>query len=233
MATRFRKDDKSKDRKNTEAEVHMIGELDVGWGFDIEDGEGLFVEFSIQHGQSWLALSRMAESCQQTQTAFADESNVHVWNQPLDFHWVTDSLTTWPRLRLQVWKLDRNGRLDVVSYGTVSLPCTAGHHELTVSTWTPRGLRNEELYAAFCGSRPQLMQLELIDKGAKERHFFPTSSSGKISLTVDVVLRNFAYHQIEHRPFVEDRSGKANAVGPGIAGLRGSMTGLGKSIGLN
>ena len=50
----------------------------------------------------------------------------------------------WPRLLLEIFKLDEFGRNDVVGYGMVDLPKMHGSHELECNTWRPRGDRKQE-----------------------------------------------------------------------------------------
>ena len=63
---------------------------------------------------------------------------------PLDFQCHSKMMAGWPRLLLEIFKLDEFGRNDVVGYGMVDLPKMHGSHELECNTWRPRGDRKQE-----------------------------------------------------------------------------------------
>ena len=64
---------------------------------------------------------------------------MHAFNHPLDLHYVTPSMEGWPRLHLQVLRLDAAGCVEAVAYGALALPMYPGHSELECRTWTPVG----------------------------------------------------------------------------------------------
>ena len=35
-----------------------------------------------------------------------------IWAHPFDLHFGSDSIFGWPRLKLHVWRLDNNGKID-------------------------------------------------------------------------------------------------------------------------
>ncbi len=199
---------RNRDMLGRDAELHVVGEIEVGSLFGLDDNDGLFCEVSVERGKYWLPLCRMAEVVQQTQTSYPDEAGVYVWNHPIDLHLVTTSVAGWPRLRFQVWRLDTLGRVDIVSYGTCVIPSSPGHYEFECSTWTPLGSFADEVAAAFVGNRPQLTDLDLIDRQAKERHRIATSASGNIRLSLDVVVRNFNAHGLSCSSRLTEATGK-------------------------
>lgn len=75
------------------------GEVEYGSAFDTHQGEGIFLEFSVQCGDHWWDVTKQA---QQTQTAYPDEENCVVWNHPLDLHFATATVADWPRMNFQV-----------------------------------------------------------------------------------------------------------------------------------
>ncbi|CEM16014.1 unnamed protein product [Vitrella brassicaformis CCMP3155] len=169
---------------------------------------------SVEAGPHWLPLSRAGEGPVQTQTAYTDVESIHVWNHPVDLHYATTSIAGWPRVRLQIWRLDEFGRVFVVSYGTSSLPTLAGHYEVDVNTWTPLGTFAEELYAHYVGGRPQLTQLEVIDKHAKDRSRLYAASSGTVRISLDVIVRNFEHHGLSSQPRVREAEAAGSALPP-------------------
>ncbi|CAK9108631.1 B9 domain-containing protein 2 [Durusdinium trenchii] len=85
----------------------------------------------------WLPIARKEGFVGQTQTCYADAHGVYVFNHPIDFHYIADSVASWPQLHLQVFKLDAAGRVETLAYGSMTLPNACGHREVTVRTWRP------------------------------------------------------------------------------------------------
>eukprot|EP00397_Hematodinium_sp_SG-2012_P048436 GEMP01055485.1.p1 GENE.GEMP01055485.1~~GEMP01055485.1.p1 ORF type:complete len:234 (+),score=42.78 GEMP01055485.1:50-703(+) len=172
-------------------EVHFIGEIDYGANFRTTDG--LFVDYRITSGDAWWSLS--AGTSDQTQTAYPDYCEQNVWCHPLDLHFAATSLAQWPRLQIQVLRLDDFGRIEPVSYGVLCLPNTVGHHEMKCRTWSVKGSTYDEVTAHFVGSKPQLVDpLAVIDARLSlnpERAGLLTEPSGTVHVSLDVILRNF------------------------------------------
>ncbi|PFH33396.1 B9 domain-containing protein [Besnoitia besnoiti] len=95
---------------STEAEIHFIGELEAGCGFQTSDG--VFCEISFEAGNHWLSLCKAAERSHQTQTAYGSVGDVYLWNHPIDLHYAVSSVVGWPRCRVSVWKLTSLGSIE-------------------------------------------------------------------------------------------------------------------------
>lgn len=176
-------------------ELHFIGELEVGSKFSgVAFNEGLFVDYQVHSGEQWTPIAKPVEGyAGQTQTAYADAEGMFVFNHPLDLFYITNSLAEWPRLHLQVLRLDSAGRSETVSYGAVSLPMVPGHVDLNCRTWTPLGDSAwAEAQAAHTGERAELQaRTEVLDgKLPKVRTQLVTKASGTVHISFDVVFRN-------------------------------------------
>mmetsp|Transcript_61122 Transcript_61122/g.142352 ORF Transcript_61122/g.142352 Transcript_61122/m.142352 type:complete len:230 (+) Transcript_61122:117-806(+) len=177
-------------------EVHFVGELELGAAFPGVNGdEGLFVEYEVRAGEGWLPIAKAAEGyAGQTQTSYSDEEGTFVFNHPLDIFYITTALSEWPRLHVQVFKLDGAGRVDSVSYGAVSLPLSAGHTELSCRTWALCGGTSlSETWATHMGGHAALSasRAEILGgKLAEERAQLTTKTSGRLSVPLDAVWRN-------------------------------------------
>lgn len=190
-------------RAEDQLEVHYIGELEVGLNFPgVAYDEGICVEYAAQAGGpdgDWLAIARPEGFLGQTQTAYADEEGAFVFSHPLDFFFISTSIAEWPRLHLEVLKLDSAGCVATISYGSITLPVTQGHAELTCRTWTPM---NDSPFgevgpAHQAGAAPQLAvrRGDILDARSQEvRAQLVTKASGEIHISVDTVFRNAANH---------------------------------------
>eukprot|EP00929_Paragymnodinium_shiwhaense_P081179 TRINITY_DN42419_c0_g2_i4.p2 TRINITY_DN42419_c0_g2~~TRINITY_DN42419_c0_g2_i4.p2 ORF type:complete len:167 (-),score=26.67 TRINITY_DN42419_c0_g2_i4:34-534(-) len=139
----------------------------------------------------------------QTQTAYADAEGVHVFNHPLDFHFMAASLDGWPQLQLQVLKLDDAGCVEPVSYASLPLPVTPGHAELVCKTWAPVGTsllgEARTAHGAAVGrySHAASLAAKVLDGGLPEaRAQLLTKSSGIVRISLDTVFRNAVHHGI-------------------------------------
>lgn len=52
---------------------------------------------------------------------------------------LAQGLSGWPKLHLQVWSVDSEGRTDICGYGFVTLPTAPGMYNLECPTWVPEG----------------------------------------------------------------------------------------------
>ncbi|CAJ1405909.1 unnamed protein product [Effrenium voratum] len=186
----------------SEFELHFIGELEFGFDFPGVSEEGLFVDFAAEAGADWLPIARKEGFVGQTQTCYADAGGVYVFNHPVDFHFIADSVAGWPHLHLQVFKLDAAGRIETLCYGSVCLPSAPGHAELTCRTWRPlaRSVMEEaRAVTGVLGSDPGALsasRAEVLDAKTEARAKMATKTSGSIRVSLDTIFRNASKHQI-------------------------------------
>ena len=182
-------------------EGQSSGELEVGGPFpDIAASERLAVDYAVVAGSGWVPMCSGEGYSGQTQAAAADGEGRHIFNHPLDLHFFTASIAGWPRLHVQVLKLDRNGRMQTVSYGSVALPLAPGYQELHCGTWAPVSTTLRGRMSAACGfgsAHINVPRSALLDGRLPEvRSEMITRTSGAICLTMDTVLRNAHIHGI-------------------------------------
>lgn len=60
-------------------------------------------------------------------------------------------MSGWPKLNLQVWAVDGDGRPDICGYGVVTMPTAPGIYDLECPLWAPEGTSCEHAsrYSAF------------------------------------------------------------------------------------
>eukprot|EP00743_Colponemidia_sp_Colp-15_P002927 GILK01003167.1.p1 GENE.GILK01003167.1~~GILK01003167.1.p1 ORF type:complete len:182 (+),score=8.56 GILK01003167.1:42-548(+) len=124
------------------AEVHLLGQLVGAEGFGTTDG--IFCEIHVETGEHW-SLINIGADHSQTQTSYPEHGEFAAWCHPFDLHYETNSVHGWPKLQLQVWKLDQFGRCDILSYGMCHLPSTAGSYNIVVPTWRFLGTTRAEV----------------------------------------------------------------------------------------
>ncbi|CAK9108041.1 B9 domain-containing protein 2 [Durusdinium trenchii] len=183
-----------------EFELHFIGELECGWDFPgLEVDDGLFVDYSCEAGMDWLPIARKEGFVGQTQTCYADAHGVYVFNHPIDFHYIADSVASWPQLHLQVFKLDAAGRVETLAYGSMTLPNACGHREVTVRTWRPlqrNVLEEARTVSSTSGADGALPASRAEVLHGEVRSKMVTKTSGSILVALDTIFRNAGKHQI-------------------------------------
>lgn len=93
-------------------------------------------------GKEWLCVG--GDQKGQTQVDYPQDDMV-VWNHPIDVHYYTKSMQGWPKICLEVWKLDEYGGQQVCGYGFAFLPTESGYHEMSVPVWRPCGSHKDEV----------------------------------------------------------------------------------------
>lgn len=173
-------------------EVHVIGEVVGGTGFD----DGVACKFVVQAGEKWKLLQ--GNTTGQTHVAYKSTvSKMDVWAHPIDVHYVAGRLDGWPRILLQVWKLDTFGRQELQGYGFCHIPSGAGSFDVEVPTWRPVGDTTQEMAAFFLGGVPQLKDTDLLFSKATDRKYLTTTGSGIVHIHVDIVLKHMEQHGVE------------------------------------
>lgn len=180
------------------AEVHIVGEVAAGHGFNV--GCGLFCELKFIAGSEWTPLCREAVEPQQTQTAYGNPADLYVWSHPVDLHYTLCSVVGWPSCTLCVWKLDSNGRASPLAFGSTCLPMAVGEHEVVCHTWSPVGPAGEELAGRMFGRQEALGQPAWPSTGDPEKTQLVTRTSGRVLLRLSVATRYFREHGISTGP---------------------------------
>ena len=80
-------------RADFKPEVYFIGQIVGGTDFPSEQ-DGIFVEASLKHGDSWIPLKKDAGTIQ-THTSYADDEGFFVFAHPLEFGFICESVQGW------------------------------------------------------------------------------------------------------------------------------------------
>ena len=201
-------------------ELHVLGEVCGGVGLDgleedmfglsgllsllgmvVRGGEegGFCVRWSFEFGDGWSLLE--GEYVGQSQTclwqmdggSLGGKCDV-VWNAPLDIHLSGRSLEGWPRLVLEVWKVDGCDVGRLVGFGLCQVPCGVGAHSMEVPLWRPAGDLWTEREGFFLkGVEDRLESMGegswLVGSSLEERSRLQTVDSGKVTVRLHVLTR--------------------------------------------
>jgi B9 domain-containing protein 2 len=178
--------------------LHVLGEVVGGVGFP----DGVTCRFALEAGVAGdLAWEKSeGEDAGQTQVAYSEEgdgADEAVWAHPLDVHFLAGSLRGWPRMTVEVWRLDEAGRMEICGYGMCHVPSTPGVHDVDIVTWRPIGTPLQELAALYIGGAPRLSRASYVYSRRTERHELLTTGSGTVRVRFELVMRNFPTHGVE------------------------------------
>lgn len=169
-------------------EVHLIGEIAKAEGFSehIIYCHWKMMTDETENLHDWNLYEGISEGLTQRCTSQAI-SGPAIWNHPIDVHYVTSSVDTWPKIYLEVWFQDVLGRSDIAGYGICVVPCIPGEHKLECVIWRPYGTFCERLSAMFLGGNRRLSSPEkaLV---AHDRYPLRTLSTGMVHVALSVVI---------------------------------------------
>jgi B9 domain-containing protein 2 len=174
------------------AEVHLIGTI---LGASEFSASSLCCRYDIIAGDSWTLLE--GNSSGQTHVDSPSNESSVIWNQPIDLHFNTKSLSGWPKLAVKVFNQDLFGRNVLCNllfmkgaYGFTHIPSSPGIHTVDIHTWRPVGTKAEEIWTKFLGTSVHLVDESLVYEPI-DRFRLLTKSMGKVHTKVMVVVRNF------------------------------------------
>lgn len=114
-----------------------------------------------------------------------------VFSHPVDLHYETHSLDSWPRIRLEVYH-GRQDSQELCGYGICALPMTAGRHTIQCQIWRPAAVTWWQWVAGMVwGTRTALRNPERVLVHQQDRSQLVTESMGTITLILTVITRNF------------------------------------------
>jgi B9 domain-containing protein 2 len=183
----------------SQPEMHLIGEIIGGGGFS-SSGDGLICKWHVEYGSLWHHVA--GHQLGQTQVAYPsptagfnqreDDALAVVWTHPIDVHLAMSAFQGWPKLVLQVWRVDKHMSTRVAGYGFAAVPFAPGEHELRVRLWRPvAGSWVSELGARLTGNTPELVTDDVVFRSAvADRCRLETVATGSVSVRIGIMLRN-------------------------------------------
>ena len=106
----------------------MIGEIKGATGFDTNR---IFCKFQFKSGHNWTLLS--GKESGETYEEVRDEiDEFAVWDHPFDLHFKCKAIRGWPKIYVEVWQADTEGRYSVSGYGMGVIPFGPGNHKMEI-----------------------------------------------------------------------------------------------------
>jgi len=178
-------------------EMHIIGEIEGGKGFP----PGAYIKFKMLKGHQWKIVSGRDKGLTQQDVSSRDEnSGAVIFAHPIDLHlamratgeWLEKiNPEDWPRLHVQAWEVDHNGKDVPCGYGVVHMPMAPGSFELECPTWMPTNAG--DMHECLLGNPMVLMSPAemMTPAGRKElcRYALETESSGTVMLNIGIIMK--------------------------------------------
>ena len=138
---------------NSTPQVHMIGEIKGAVGFE---HNRLFCKYEVRCGTNWTQLAGKEQG--ETYEEIRDEIDEGaIWDHPFDLHFKCNAVRGWPKIYVEVWQADNEGRYSLAGYGLGVVPFTPGHHRMEIKCWAPiKPGFFDQLRASMLGIRPEL-----------------------------------------------------------------------------
>ncbi|OEH78289.1 b9 domain-containing protein [Cyclospora cayetanensis] len=217
------------------AEVHFVGEVAAGHGFNA--GCGLFCELKfaaegsrrplqahveqqkktrpgveVLHSHVYVGLHLLLDLLVSIEADAKGPADVYVWSHPIDLHFALASVMGWPSCKISVWKLDKRGRAAPVAFGSACLPMALGYHEVICHTWSPVGLAGQELAGRILERQEASCGAAWPSMGDPEKAHLVTRTSGRVLLRISVATRYFSDYGINTGGFAGGVSSAASQV---------------------
>jgi B9 domain-containing protein 2 len=188
------------------AELHITGMLMGGHGF-ASGHNGLYCKWRIVDDPSTSVLGKLEEdnwhkmsglASGQTQVASVEDGDGSaIWQHPIDIHYATNSVRGWPRLYLEVWRIDSLWRHELESYGFLFIPTAPGAFELDIATVCPESpQRMDQISEYFVGAKPKLEEPERILRGGN-RAGLHTRTCGVVQIELQLLHRGFEIGNVQ------------------------------------
>lgn len=172
------------------AELHVIGDIECGHDFG---GGKVFCVFELVTGNQWTVVEGRTSGCTHIMEHTVDGVQ---WNFPIDVHYSFDTVQGWPKLSIQVWRVDAYGRKAIAGYGVAFLPLPSAEEQtVEIVTWIPavwydsfikRTIAALRLFVM--GGNPVLRDTALIH-GNEERFKLHTIGSGSVYVKLHILSR--------------------------------------------
>mmetsp|Transcript_13823 Transcript_13823/g.19113 ORF Transcript_13823/g.19113 Transcript_13823/m.19113 type:complete len:179 (+) Transcript_13823:106-642(+) len=170
-------------------EVHMVGTINGAQNIPFSK---VYLHWKVVMDEdNWSILGGKNEGCSQIDAT--ENSFEVIWNHPIDIHFSTTLIEGWPKLILEVWRLDLYDRHEIAGYGCLALPAAPGRHELAAAVWRPLGGWAARLKAFLLGGSAQARYSEEFLLGS-QRHNLRTESLGFVTLSLQVITHSFEQH---------------------------------------
>lgn len=175
-------------------QIFVSGRILNAVGFDPDE---LFIKYKIIIGPNFEKINGVLYG-ETFQAIACSEDNINVVNfdQPLSFNLKCSGIKGWPKIFVEVFANDKDGRNCLIGYGTGYIPVRSGCNKMTINCWRPSGSTKEGLGEMLLGTNMEFVDVSAV-YGTVEKFGVCSQSTGQVNLEVDVILKDFILHGID------------------------------------
>ena len=177
-------------------QVHIIGEIIGASGFKSSKVYCRVIpnQWQIHVGEKWKLLSGTdrGETFYDCSLHYSDSA---VFEHPIDLHYVSGSISGWPKLYAEIWCVDAHGRHSVNGYACLTIPIHPGQYELESMLWRPQGNFADKINTFFLGSTPEILYKNMVLSG-NDRFGMQCLSTGVLNIRIGIITKDFNLHGV-------------------------------------
>ena len=170
------------------AQVNIVGSIDYLQHF--EKCNSYFVKYTVKYGEKWKLLNGKPEG-ETFEYVVENDPQLHI-GHAIDLHFATESIRGWPKIIVEVWVSDQDGRNKIAGYGMSSLPIVPWKKtSVRVACWSPR----PGMFERLLGSHPELVHRDIL-MASQPRAGLIGKSSGFLTMTFTCFSKDFDIHGV-------------------------------------
>lgn len=170
-----------------------MGRIISGNGFPANE---LFVRYKFIYGDNFNLINGNYKGETYQSHAFVDEEGISVYfDHPISLNLSCRSISGWPRLFVEVWQIDDDGKTSLAGYGTNTIPVKSGYSKFAISCWRPTESLSVNLGETFLGNVPEYFDKSVVYSTAPKFNV-TTVSTGQIIVEIEAILKDFILHGI-------------------------------------
>ncbi|KAL4495172.1 hypothetical protein ABPG72_007279 [Tetrahymena utriculariae] len=168
-------------------QVNIIGKIAGAKNFEFQT---IYVKYNFLTGEEWKVIAGVTQGDTFQSTGMLNQ--VIPLEHPFDINYATKSIRGWPKLLVEAWGIDAQGRNSLGGYGIIGLPIQTGEYHLNIPCWRPR----PEFSDTIIGSYPELVYKEVL-VSSDSRFAFKTETTGFITVDIGIFTKDFNLHGVK------------------------------------
>ncbi|CAI2382494.1 unnamed protein product [Moneuplotes crassus] len=174
-------------------QLHLIGEIKSAKNFE---SNRLFCKWEFKYGKHLTVIDGNTEG-ETFEEEKPDKETAFYFDHPFDIHFKVESMRGWPKVVVEVWEVADDGKYFIAGYGTGTIPCSPGSHNIEIKCWRPKdqtwyGYLRESLL----GVRSELATKEML-LSSMERNLFESETTGSITVDIGIIAKDFELYGIK------------------------------------
>ena len=170
-------------------QIFIIGSITKAIHFEERE---MFIRYNFIYGSNFTELSGVSKG-ETFQNSCLPSDDYISFDHPLNLNLKCRSIKGWPKLFIEAWGTDSDGRNNLLGYGVSTIPISNGNVELECSCWRPVG---SQFKSYILGITPELKDKSIV-YSTEEKFGLETISTGSVIISLDIILKDFEIHGIE------------------------------------